>query len=64
MTCRHRLEILPTGRVTGTITTGAIVIQEGAFVEGRLQMRPSDHQQRSDGRDAPGPAGVSVKRGR
>ena len=30
VTCRHLLEILPTGRLSGTIMTGSIVIQEGA----------------------------------
>ena len=60
ITCRHRLEILPTGRVTGTIITGSVVIQEGGIVEGTLHMRRNGHNQRSDGRDEPGPAGVSV----
>ena len=60
MICRHRLEILPTGRVAGTIITGSIIIQEGGIVEGTLHMRHSGHGQRSDGRDEPGRAGVSA----
>ncbi len=33
VTCCHRLEVLPSGRVAGTIVTGSIVIQEGGFIE-------------------------------
>ncbi len=51
VTCRHRLEILPTGRLSGTITTGSIVIQEGALIEGTLQMRSGDQPARSDDRE-------------
>ncbi|MCL5960306.1 MAG: polymer-forming cytoskeletal protein [Chloroflexi bacterium] len=37
-----RLEITPTGRVTGGITAGVLIIQEGAFFEGHLKMKDKD----------------------
>lgn len=36
--CNGRLEIRPTGRVTGEINAGTLVMQEGAFFEGQLHM--------------------------
>lgn len=36
--CTGRVEIKPTGRVTGEITAGTLVMQEGAFFEGTLKM--------------------------
>ena len=43
MTCRQRLEILPTGRVSGTIETAKLMLHEGGFVDGGLHMqRPVD----------------------
>lgn len=36
--CRGRLQILPSGRVRAKVTTGSLVIQEGAFYEGQLEM--------------------------
>lgn len=36
--CRGRLQILPSGRVRASVTTGALVIQEGAVFEGQLDM--------------------------
>ena len=60
MTCRHRLEFLPTGRLAGTITTGSIVIQEGAAIEGTLQMRRGDQPPPSDGRAGADAGGVAL----
>ena len=37
--CSERLEIMSTGRVTGQIDAGAIVVQEGAFLGGQLRMK-------------------------
>ena len=37
--CDSRLEILATGRVTGELTAGVLIIQEGAFFEGHLKMK-------------------------
>lgn len=38
ITCRGRLELLPTGRVKGHITTQSLVIHEGAIYEGEMEM--------------------------
>lgn len=38
LTCHGRLQILPTGRVTGRVATATLVIQEGAIYEGELRM--------------------------
>ena len=36
--CRGRLQILASGRVRAQVTTGSLVIHEGAIYEGQLQM--------------------------
>jgi len=36
--CTGRVEIAASGRVTGEVTAGTLVIQEGAFFEGHLKM--------------------------
>ena len=36
--CRGRLQILPSGRVRANVSTGSLVIQEGAIYEGQLEM--------------------------
>lgn len=36
--CAGRVEIKPSGRVTGEITAGTLIMQEGAFFEGNLKM--------------------------
>lgn len=36
--CRGRLQILPSGRVRASVTTGSLVIQEGAIYDGQLEM--------------------------
>ena len=38
ITCKGRLQILPSGRVRGKINTVTLVINEGAFYEGELEM--------------------------
>ena len=38
ITCRGRLELLPTGRVKGHIATQSLVIHEGAVYEGDMEM--------------------------
>ncbi|MGE3269856.1 MAG: polymer-forming cytoskeletal protein [Chloroflexota bacterium] len=38
ITCTGRLEIASSGRVTGEVSAGTLVIQEGAFFEGQLRM--------------------------
>lgn len=37
--CEGRLEVVATGRVTGELTAGVLIIQEGAFFEGHLKMK-------------------------
>lgn len=39
ITCEGRLEVLSTGQVTGELTAGVLIIQEGAFFEGHLKMK-------------------------
>src|SRR5215216_19539 len=36
--CRGRFQILPSGRVRAKVSTGSLVIQEGAIYEGQLEM--------------------------
>lgn len=36
--CSERLEVLPTGRVSGEISSPSLVVLEGATVDGELQM--------------------------
>jgi cytoskeletal protein CcmA (bactofilin family) len=36
--CRGRLQILPSGRVRAKVSTGSLIIQEGALYEGQLEM--------------------------
>ena len=40
--CRGRLQILPSGRVRARVSTGSLVIQEGAIYEGQLEMAGID----------------------
>jgi cytoskeletal protein CcmA (bactofilin family) len=40
--CRGRLQILPSGRVRANVSTGSLVIQEGALYEGQLEMAGID----------------------
>ena len=40
--CRGRLQIMPTGKVRGKIVTQTLVINEGAFYEGQLEMSPAE----------------------
>ena len=45
--CRGRLQMLPSGRVRGKIATETLVIAEGAYYEGELEMtRPEDRDAR------------------
>jgi cytoskeletal protein CcmA (bactofilin family) len=44
VTCHGRLQILPTGRVSGRIATVALAIQEGAIYEGELRMSNVDEE--------------------
>ena len=38
LTCPGKVEITPSGRVTGEINAGTLIMQEGAYFEGHLKM--------------------------
>jgi cytoskeletal protein CcmA (bactofilin family) len=38
--CRGRLQVMPSGRLRGKVTTKALIINEGAFYEGEMEMAP------------------------
>jgi cytoskeletal protein CcmA (bactofilin family) len=38
ITCSGRVEIASSARVTGEVSAGTLVIQEGAYFEGNLKM--------------------------
>jgi cytoskeletal protein CcmA (bactofilin family) len=40
--CLGRLQIMPSGRVRGKVTTITLVINEGAYYEGQLEMAPPE----------------------
>jgi cytoskeletal protein CcmA (bactofilin family) len=44
--CDGRVEIRPTGRVTGEINAGALIVQEGAYFDGSSKMASSSGQNR------------------
>ena len=50
--CEGRVEIRPTGRVTGEINAGALIVQEGAYFDGSSKMAQPATAQAS----APSPA--------
>jgi cytoskeletal protein CcmA (bactofilin family) len=37
--CRERLEVLPSGRVSGQIDAGRFIVHEGAFLGGQVRMK-------------------------
>jgi cytoskeletal protein CcmA (bactofilin family) len=40
--CSGRLQLMPSGRVRGKVTTQTLVINEGAYYEGQLEMAPPE----------------------
>ncbi len=38
ISCRGRLQIMPSGRVRGKVSTVSLIVNEGAFYEGQLEM--------------------------
>jgi cytoskeletal protein CcmA (bactofilin family) len=40
--CRNRLEVWPTGHISGDVNSPSLVIHEGATVDGKVTMRPSE----------------------
>ncbi len=46
--CRGRLQLLPSCRMRGKVTTASLVINEGAYYEGQLEMAAPDDRGRSN----------------
>ncbi len=44
LNCNGRLEITSTGRASGELETGRILLHEGGFFEGTLHMKPPEQQ--------------------
>lgn len=42
--CQGRLQIMPSGRVRGKVSTVTLVINEGAYYEGQLEMTPPEQR--------------------
>ncbi len=42
--CRGRLQLMPSGRLRGKVTTETLVINEGAYYEGQLEMASPDER--------------------
>lgn len=42
--CRGRLQVMPSGRLRGKVATRTLVINEGAYYEGDMEMVASDQQ--------------------
>lgn len=69
VSCRGKLLLLPSGRVRGKINTRTLIVHEGAFYEGELEMsgensRISSRSTRSRSQSAPGqstPSGPSPR---
>jgi cytoskeletal protein CcmA (bactofilin family) len=55
--CEGRVEIRPTGRVTGEISAGALIVQEGAYFDGNSKMATSAGS--SSRAASPGPPAAS-----
>ena len=58
--CRGRLQLLPSGRLRGKVSTGSLVINEGAYYEGQLEMAAPDDRARNGGRTASGSGPVPI----
>lgn len=56
--CRGRLQMMPSGRVRGKVATETLVINEGAYYEGQLQMAPPEERGKNTPRALPAPAPV------
>jgi cytoskeletal protein CcmA (bactofilin family) len=51
LSCTGRMEIQPSGRVTGEVSAGSLIMHEGAYFEGHLKMlKRSDEQSTMVGR--------------
>ncbi|HYU18298.1 MAG TPA: polymer-forming cytoskeletal protein [Chloroflexota bacterium] len=59
LTCPGRVEITPTGRVTGAISAGTLIMQEGAYFEGHMKMLNAGGQRETEASRTPVDVGVS-----
>jgi len=57
--CRGRLHMMPSGRVRGKISTETLVINEGAYYEGQLEMAAPEDRNKRPPTSLPGAAGGS-----
>jgi cytoskeletal protein CcmA (bactofilin family) len=55
--CEGRVEIRPTGRVTGEINAGALIVQEGAYFDGNSKMATGGGNNAAAAAAAPASAG-------
>lgn len=62
VTCRGRLQITSTGRMVATVTTDSLVIDEGAFYEGDLNMKAAGSRSTAGSSGARGGRSPSVLR--
>lgn len=58
--CRGRLQMLPSGRVRGKIATETLVIAEGAYYEGELEMTRPDERETKPRRLGPASSAAPV----
>ena len=61
--CHDRLEILPSGRVSGQIQAGSIVVHEGAFIGGQLRMQGQEAGESTSDTEQPRPMLQRVRYG-
>lgn len=54
--CEGRVEIRPTGRVTGEINAGALIVQEGAYFDGNSRMATPGGAAAAAAKETPRPA--------
>jgi cytoskeletal protein CcmA (bactofilin family) len=59
ISCRGRLQMMPSGRVRGKVATETLVINEGAYYEGQLQMAAPEERGKNSPRALPTPSQAS-----
>jgi cytoskeletal protein CcmA (bactofilin family) len=57
--CRGRLQVMPSGRLRGKVITKTLVINEGAFYEGEMEMAPAEQRVTAGGGVSPRPLPAS-----
>jgi cytoskeletal protein CcmA (bactofilin family) len=61
--CEGRVEIRPTGRVTGEISAGALIVQEGAYFDGNSKMATAGGLAAGQGSNNTAARGASAESG-